>query len=63
MIPFSIGAMDLGLALYDLGVSINLMPLSIFKKLGIGEAQPMKMALQLVDNPLCILKEKLKMSW
>lgn len=63
MIPFSIGAMDLGLALYDLGVSINLMPLSIFKKLGIREAQPMKMALLLVDNPLCILKEKLKMSW
>ncbi|KAA0054773.1 uncharacterized protein E5676_scaffold562G00620 [Cucumis melo var. makuwa] len=32
MVPCSKGGMDLGQALCDLGVSINLMPPSIFKK-------------------------------
>ncbi|KAL5550547.1 hypothetical protein UlMin_000723 [Ulmus minor] len=39
-IPCSIGNQYFGKALCDLGVSINLMPMSIFKKLGIGEARP-----------------------
>ncbi|KAJ9544781.1 hypothetical protein OSB04_024488 [Centaurea solstitialis] len=39
-IPCSIGGKEVGHALCDLGASINLMPLSIFKKLGIGEARP-----------------------
>ncbi|XP_062085342.1 uncharacterized protein LOC133791428 [Humulus lupulus] len=39
-IPCSIGGRDVGRALCDLGASINLMPMSIFKKLGIGEARP-----------------------
>ncbi|KAA0053836.1 uncharacterized protein E6C27_scaffold135G002260 [Cucumis melo var. makuwa] len=46
-VPCSIGDVDLGCTLCDLGASINLMPLSIFKKLGLGRAQPKKMALQL----------------
>ncbi|XP_062103792.1 uncharacterized protein LOC133814906 [Humulus lupulus] len=37
-IPCSIGGRDVGRTLCDLGASINLMPMSIFKKLGIGEA-------------------------
>ncbi|XP_038882200.1 uncharacterized protein LOC120073420 [Benincasa hispida] len=37
-VPCSIGGLDMGHALCDLGASVNLMPLSIFKKLGIGEA-------------------------
>ncbi|KAL5541145.1 hypothetical protein UlMin_044362 [Ulmus minor] len=39
-IPCSIGNRYFGKALCDLGASINLMPMSIFKKLGIGEARP-----------------------
>ncbi|XP_038880374.1 uncharacterized protein LOC120072024 [Benincasa hispida] len=49
-VPCSIGRLDVRHALCDLGASINLMPLSIFKKLGIGEAQPTSVTLQLVDR-------------
>ena len=39
-------------ALRDLGASINLMPLSIFKRLGLGEARPTTVTLQLADRSL-----------
>ena len=39
-------------ALCDLGASINLMPLSIFKRLGLGEARPTTVTLQLADRSL-----------
>lgn len=39
-------------ALCDLGASINLMPLSNYKKLGLGEAHPTIVTLQLVDGTL-----------
>ena len=39
-------------ALCDLGASINLMPLSIFKRLGFGEARPTTVTLQLADRSL-----------
>ncbi|KAA0032353.1 uncharacterized protein E5676_scaffold340G00160 [Cucumis melo var. makuwa] len=42
MIPCSIGRMDLGHALCDVGASINLMPLKIFKKLEIEEELTMR---------------------
>ncbi|KAL5538178.1 hypothetical protein UlMin_045882 [Ulmus minor] len=48
-IPCSIGNQYFGKALCDLGASINLMPMSIFKKLGIGEARPTTISLQLAD--------------
>ena len=51
-LPCSIRGMDIGHALCDLGASINLMPLSIFKKLGIGEARPTTVTLQLVDRSI-----------
>ena len=38
--------------LCDLGASINLMPLSIFKLLGLGEARPTIVTLQLADRSL-----------
>ena len=38
--------------LCDLGASINLMPLSIFRRLGLGEACPTTVTLQLVDMSL-----------
>ncbi|KAK8589782.1 hypothetical protein V6N13_088601 [Hibiscus sabdariffa] len=37
-------------ALCDPGASINLMPKSVFQKLGIGEAKPTTVMLQLVDH-------------
>ena len=39
-IPCTIGNAIFDRALCDLGASINLMPLSIFKRLGLGEARP-----------------------
>ncbi|XP_038896247.1 uncharacterized protein LOC120084527 [Benincasa hispida] len=52
IVPCSIGGLDVGHALCDLGASINLMPLSIFKKLGIDEAQPTYITLQLADRTI-----------
>ena len=37
-------------ALADLGASINLMPYSIFRKLGLGEPRPTHMSIQLADR-------------
>ncbi|KAL5554012.1 hypothetical protein UlMin_041413 [Ulmus minor] len=51
-IPCSIGNQYFGKALCDLGASINLMPMSIFKKLGIGEARPTTISLQLADRSI-----------
>ena len=39
-------------ALCDLGANINLMPLSIFKRLGLGEARPTTVTFQLADRSL-----------
>ncbi|XP_075499138.1 uncharacterized protein LOC142537512 [Primulina tabacum] len=36
--------------LCDLGASINLMPLSVFRKLGLGESKPTRMSFQLADR-------------
>ncbi|XP_015940306.1 uncharacterized protein LOC107465848 [Arachis duranensis] len=46
--------MTLERALCDLGVSINLMPLSMMKKLTIEEVKPTKMSLQMADRSLKI---------
>ena len=48
-IPCSIGTRYNGRALCDLGVSINLMPLSVFKQLGVGECRLTTVTLQLTD--------------
>ena len=48
-IPCSIGRIHIGKALCDLGASINLMPLSVFNKLGIA-SQPTTVTLQLADR-------------
>ncbi|XP_070050853.1 uncharacterized protein [Nicotiana tomentosiformis] len=50
IIPCTIGSYAFTKALCDLGESINLMPLSIYKNLGIGRARPTSMLLQLVDR-------------
>ena len=51
-IPCTIGNVIFERDLYDLGASINLMPLSIFKRLGLGEARPTTVTLQLADKSL-----------
>ena len=51
-IPCTIGNAIFERALCDLGASINLMPLSIFKRLGLGEACPTTVTLQLADRSL-----------
>ncbi|MCI05514.1 hypothetical protein A2U01_0026567, partial [Trifolium medium] len=51
-IPCSIGDLKTGRALCDLGASINLMPLSMMKKLNCGEPKPTKMTLTLADRSI-----------
>ncbi|XP_070022766.1 uncharacterized protein [Nicotiana sylvestris] len=61
MIPYTIGSAEFAKAPCDLGVSINLMPYSIFKTLGIGQPRPTSMRLQMVDRtmkrPLGVIEE------
>ncbi|KAL5560852.1 hypothetical protein UlMin_037063 [Ulmus minor] len=59
-IPCSIGGQYCGKALCDLGASINLMPMSIFKTLGIGEARPTTVSLQLADRSIAQLEGKIE---
>ncbi|XP_022158600.1 uncharacterized protein LOC111025057 [Momordica charantia] len=59
-IPVSIGGQKIGLALCDLGASINLMPLLIYNKLGIGEARPTTVTLQLTDRSSTYLEGKIE---
>nr|XP_016446928.1 PREDICTED: uncharacterized protein LOC107771975 [Nicotiana tabacum] len=48
-IPCTIGSYTFAKALCDLGASINLIPLAIYTKLGIGRARATSMLLQLAD--------------
>ena len=52
IIPCKIGNSIFERALCDLGASINLMPLSIFRQLGLGEDRPTTVTLQLADRSL-----------
>ncbi|XP_006591772.1 uncharacterized protein [Glycine max] len=49
-IPCSIGAVSIGKALIDLGASINLMPLSMCRRIGELEVMPTRMTLQLANR-------------
>ena len=49
-IPFSIGNRVSGKTLCDLGASINLMSLSMFKRLKLGEPKSTTISLQLVEK-------------
>ncbi|XP_075076310.1 uncharacterized protein LOC107825238 [Nicotiana tabacum] len=53
-IPCTIGNFAFTKALCDLGASINLMPLAIYKRLGIGRDRPTSMLLQLADRTVKI---------
>ncbi|XP_070045816.1 uncharacterized protein [Nicotiana tomentosiformis] len=51
-IQFSIGKHAVGRDLCDLGASINLMPIYVFRQLRLGEPRPTTTILQLADLPL-----------
>ncbi|XP_059292729.1 uncharacterized protein LOC132046182 [Lycium ferocissimum] len=51
-ISITIGNIEVGLALCDLGASINLMPTSVFRTCGLGEPRPTTNTLQLADRSL-----------
>ncbi|BAT89193.1 hypothetical protein VIGAN_06007800 [Vigna angularis var. angularis] len=51
-IPCTIGKLAVGKALIDLGASINLMPLSMFEKIGDLEMKSTRMTLQLADRSI-----------
>ena len=51
-IPCTIGQADTGKALCDSRASINLMPLSVAKRLSLGELTPIAMTLQMADRTL-----------
>ncbi|XP_015932607.1 uncharacterized protein LOC107458907 [Arachis duranensis] len=48
--------MSIDKALCDLGSTINLMPLSMMRKLSIEEVKPLRMTLQLADRSIVIPK-------
>ena len=50
--PCIIGASEMGKALCDSEANINLMPLSIVKRLSMGELTPTTMTFQMVDKTL-----------
>ncbi|GJW92847.1 reverse transcriptase domain-containing protein [Tanacetum coccineum] len=52
LIPCDFPGMDECLALADLGASINLMPLSVWKKLSLPELTPTCMTLELADRSI-----------
>jgi len=51
-IHYTIGNSFFEKALCDFGASINLMPLSVFRKLGVGEAKSTTVSLQLPDRSI-----------
>ncbi|XP_070017590.1 uncharacterized protein [Nicotiana sylvestris] len=51
-IPCTIGNADFTKELCDLEASINLMPYSVFKTLGIGQPRPTSMRLQMEDQTM-----------
>ena len=60
-IPCTVGNFEMGKALCDSRASINLMPLSVVKRLSLGELTPTSMTLQMVDRTLVNLRVLLRM--
>ena len=62
-IPCTVGSLHFAKALCDLGASINIMPLLIYKKLGLGNPKPTAMRLRMDDRtvkrPIGILHDVL----
>ncbi|GJV31009.1 hypothetical protein Tco_1391409 [Tanacetum coccineum] len=56
ILPCSIGRLDFDNALADLRESISIMPFSMYKRLGIGNLETIKMNIELADNSKYIPK-------
>ncbi|XP_050916143.1 uncharacterized protein LOC127131258 [Lathyrus oleraceus] len=59
-IPCNTGDYFCGRALCNLGANIKLMSLSIFEKIGIGEARPTIITLQLANRSICYPQGKIE---
>ena len=55
-ISVNIGGICVEKALLDLGASVNLLPYSVYKQLGLGELKPTSITLSLVDRSIKIPK-------
>ena len=60
-ISCTIGQTEISRALLDLRVSINLLPLSVYQQLGLGELSPTRVTIQLADRSVKISKGKSQM--
>ena len=56
IISVNIGGTCIDKALLDLGASVNLLPYSVYKQLGLGELKPTNITLSLVDRSMKIPK-------
>ncbi|GJS20919.1 zinc knuckle CX2CX4HX4C containing protein [Tanacetum coccineum] len=56
ILPCSIGRLDFNNALADLGASISIMPLSMYKRLGMGKLELINMVIEMADNTKSIPK-------
>ncbi|GJR22205.1 hypothetical protein Tco_0970732 [Tanacetum coccineum] len=56
ILPCSIERLDFNNALADLGADISVMPLSMYKRLGIGKLEPINMVIEMADNTKCTTK-------
>nr|GFA48606.1 reverse transcriptase domain-containing protein [Tanacetum cinerariifolium] len=63
LIPCDFSGIDVCHTLADIGASINLMPLSIWKKLSLPELTPTRMTLELAARSLPVRKELPKTPW
>ncbi|XP_012458175.1 uncharacterized protein LOC105778968 [Gossypium raimondii] len=66
-IPIEIDKVSFGKALCDIGASINLMSLSIYRRLGLGELKETTVTLQFADRSLffrcsCAMKDNLEVN-
>ena len=55
-ISVNIGGTCIDQALLDLGASVNLLPYSVYKQLGLGELKPTNITLSLADQSVKIPK-------
>lgn len=53
-IPCIIGNSKIDKALMDLGAGVNLLPYTVYEKLGLGELKPTKVVLQLANRSVVI---------
>ena len=62
-ISVNIGGNCIDKSLLDLGASVNLLPHSVYKQLGLGELKPTNITLSLADRSVKIPKGIVEMSW